>query len=83
MCVSLITETFWSRDYLAVTPATASLIHKDLMLGEENEEYAAAWSSDWRTKAPGSSGKGGAWDASQWGSTGAWGAGTPHSEVTR
>ena len=32
------------------------------MLGEENEEYAAAWSSDWRTKAPGSSGKGGAWD---------------------
>jgi hypothetical protein len=66
-------ETFWARDYLTVQPSSARLIHKDLMLGEENEEYAAAWSSDWKTKAPGSSGKGGAWDA----------AGAPMGSVAR
>jgi hypothetical protein len=47
-------------DYLRVNES-ARLLGSGLMLGDENEEYPAAWSSDWRTYEPGE--KGGAYNA--------------------
>lgn len=65
-------ERFWARDYVVVNES-APLHTSGGLLGDENEEYAAAWSNEWRTHAPAQ--KGGAWaaDAPRQNGTARWG----------
>ena len=60
--IPLQTISILVTNCITVDASASNLLHPELMLGEENEEYAAQWSSDWRTVDRRSSGKGGSWD---------------------
>ena len=57
-----VTEPLPACERVLRVNESAVYLADGLMLGEENEEYEAGWSSDWRTSAPGP--LGGAFDAS-------------------